>query len=1192
MWAVTEQAVSAEGADEARYGLLTRSFFLRYGVAVISSLSALVLARLILPVAEAPVYSLLVGAVVVAVWYGGFGPGLLALAIGWAIGPFLLASGSQSGLHTRDDLLRWAIPLGVALMVVWISLVMRRAQHRAATAAVAAEESSREMESLQRLTTALSAAVTQQDVAHALVDQTPPLIGALGGSVGLVDGDELVIVDPSDVASQWQTHRPGLRLSLRARAPIARAAAEDELVVVRSREEFATRFADGAAMTPSAHAAVAVPLRIAGDVVGSMSFLYGRDSVVAEEAVAIAVIAADLGGQALERALLYEREHQSRQTLDRILRVAPRFHADTAEEAVAAICREARVTFGSDLAEIWRIEREELELVWREPHDVMHDAPLTEPLELDALPGLRQAVDHLEVSFVADAEEHLTGPLLHHARRLGTRSWLWAPIVAGGQAERALLVSWHTVVSEPDASTFVLARRFADQAGLALEQIDRLQAQAEAAQRAERMRRLQRVTAALSQAATPADVSETCLEHAMAAVGADGGIVGFVRPTSEQVELTAARGYTDDELERWHMLPLAAQLPLCASIASGEPVWALADDARDRFATGDLHPSKSDHRGWVALPLNVGTGVRGAFQLAFVEPHELSEEDREWLQALASQCAQAFDRSRLLDEERRLRRRSERLHSMTAALSVSVTQLDVASVAVSEIIAAVDASAGALAVVADERRQLATVTASGYDDGEARRWLDVAADASTPANRAIKRRVQILYETVGEMAAEFPETVEALVDTGHESFLFVPLVVGGKANGVLVTSWAERTTLTDEERSFVQTLASQAAQALERARHFESERTIAETLQRSVLPASLPTVDGVQLAARYLPGTEEVDVGGDWFDAISLPNGRLGLVVGDVVGKGVQSAATMAQLRNALRAFALDQMKPSSTMTRLNRLADGVSESAFATVVYAVIDLDARVCRFTSAGHPPPLAVYPDGRAEYLEGGRGLPLGTAPETTYAQDVVELPVGTTLILYTDGLIERRDQTIDDGLRQLHAAALTGPRDPERLVDHILHTLVGAGERRDDIAILAVRVLVTAPEKLRLRLPSEIESLDVVRDALRVWLERAPLTQAEAGEIVLAAWEACANAVEHAQRSVDGFFTFTAELGELAVRVAVRDSGNWTPETARNDRGLGLRLMRSLMSSVDIATGDEGTTVLLEKEIASPVELASP
>ncbi len=249
----------------------------------------------------------------------------------------------------------------------------------------------------------------------------------------------------------------------------------------------------------------------------------------------------------------------------------------------------------------------------------------------------------------------------------------------------------------------------------------------------------------------------------------------------------------------------------------------------------------------------------------------------------------------------------------------------------------------------------------------------------------------------------------------------------------------------------------------------------------------------------------------------------------------------MAQLRNALRAFSLDRMKPSSTLARLNRLAEEVVETTFATLVYAIIDPTTRVCRFTSAGHPPPLVAYPDGRVELLEGGRGLPLGAGADTVYAQDVVELPVGTVLLLYTDGLVERRGRPIDDGLAELQRAARDGPREPEQLVEHILERLVGTDEREDDIAMLAVRVLPVAPQPLHVRIPSEVDALDLVRDALRAWLAGSSLDRRESQDVVLAVWEACANAIEHSGDHEDAHVDVRADVTDSKVKS--RRRGQW-------------------------------------------------
>jgi serine phosphatase RsbU (regulator of sigma subunit)/anti-sigma regulatory factor (Ser/Thr protein kinase) len=1171
MWEVAEQS--------QRYGPLSRPLLARYGGAAVLSLAALIGARLLFPLADRPVYSLLLGAAAVAIWYGGFGPGLLAIAIGWSFSPFLLlAEGDSPGLHDEDDLFSWGVPLAVAVVVMWVSVIMRRGQQRAATAAAAAEESTRHMDTLRQIATALSAALTPKDVAHALIDKTPSLLGARGGSVGLVDGDELVIVDPANVRAQ--THRPGLRLPLWTRAPITTAASQGELVVARDRDEFLQRFPDGAALSPFAHAAIAVPIRVAGEVVGSMSFLFERAVEGDEEAVAITLIAGDLGGQALERAQLYERETHSRRALDRILRIAPRLHAETSADAAAAICREARTTFGSDLAELWQLDDAELLLEWREPRD--ESTTENEPIALGDMPGARRAVEQLEVTFVAELASS-SNAVSEYIARLGVHAFVLIPIVVGGHAERVLLLSWRTAVSEPDASTIAVARRFADQAALAVEQLHRRRAQAEAARRAERTRRLQEATGALSQAARAVDVGDTCLEHALATLGADAGLVARVHPDGDRLDVVSAHGYGDEWLERSRVLRLDAGLPLTQAHVTGEPVWALDAESAERYR--DVFSGEpAEHRAWLALPLIEPSGAGGALQLAFRTPQSFADEDREWIEALAFQCAQAFVRSRLLEEERRLRQRSERLQSMTASLSGSVTQRDVAEVAVAEIIEAVGASGAGLAVVHEERRLVSTLSYHGYDHDIVEPLLEASLDARTPGNRAIRRRTTAFYETADEIAHEYPDAARELAATGHRSFAFVPLVAAGTAKGLVVASWMQQRVMAAEERVFLESLASQTAQALDRARHFESERTIAETLQRSVLPVSLPNVDGVELAARYLPGTAEVEVGGDWFDAISLPNGRLGIAVGDVVGKGVQSAATMAQLRNALRAFALDQMKPSSTMSRLNRLAQELPESAFATIVYAVVDPVSRTCRFTSAGHPPPLVVYPDGKAQFLEGGRSVPLGTAPDTTYPQDIVELPFGSTLILYTDGLIERRGESIDDSLRRLREAALAASPDPEGQVEHILAELVGHGERRDDIAVLAMRLLGAGSQPLHLRLPSQLHSLDLVREALRLWLERAPASEADTQEIILATWEACANAVEHAHDPVEDFFSVDATIDDHTIRVTVLDSGVWIPVTERADRGLGLKLIRSLMSSVDIETGHGGTRITLEKTLA--------
>jgi anti-sigma regulatory factor (Ser/Thr protein kinase) len=291
----------------------------------------------------------------------------------------------------------------------------------------------------------------------------------------------------------------------------------------------------------------------------------------------------------------------------------------------------------------------------------------------------------------------------------------------------------------------------------------------------------------------------------------------------------------------------------------------------------------------------------------------------------------------------------------------------------------------------------------------------------------------------------------------------------------------------------------------------------------------------------------------------------------------------MSQLRNAIRAFSVERLKPPSILARLNRLANDVLDTAFATVVYLVLDPAKGVCRLASAGHPPPIVAYPDGRIELLEGGRGLPLGTGLAAKYRQETVELPAGTVILLYTDGLVERRGQSIDDGFDAVVRALRESPTDPDRLLEHVLDQVVGSGEREDDIALLAARLLPVAPQRLDLNVQSHIRSMDLIRDAMRAWLAGSPLDRSATEDVVLATWEACANGIEHAVNPSDELLSIQAELEFDRVRVVVKDTGTWAPPSGRDDRGLGLPLIGALSTSVDVARTTTGTTVTIERTV---------
>jgi serine phosphatase RsbU (regulator of sigma subunit) len=241
----------------------------------------------------------------------------------------------------------------------------------------------------------------------------------------------------------------------------------------------------------------------------------------------------------------------------------------------------------------------------------------------------------------------------------------------------------------------------------------------------------------------------------------------------------------------------------------------------------------------------------------------------------------------------------------------------------------------------------------------------------------------------------------------------------------------------------------QAARMRELAAH---DRRVAETLQRALLPQRFPDVPGIAVAARYMPGAAGINVGGDWFDVVPVEDGSTGMAIGDVLGRGVKAASVMGQVRIAFRAYALPGDPPEVVLKRLDRLIQALELVHFSTMTYLMLNSSTGAARITRAGHPPPLLVSRDGDARYLEDGLSVPLGVSPEATFEQARFTLEPGSTLVLYTDGLIEGR-RGIDDGLSRLRnsVAPLT---DLEMLCDDVLARMLPSGSA-DDVALLVVR-----------------------------------------------------------------------------------------------------------------------------------------
>ncbi|HWX44201.1 MAG TPA: SpoIIE family protein phosphatase [Solirubrobacteraceae bacterium] len=381
---------------------------------------------------------------------------------------------------------------------------------------------------------------------------------------------------------------------------------------------------------------------------------------------------------------------------------------------------------------------------------------------------------------------------------------------------------------------------------------------------------------------------------------------------------------------------------------------------------------------------------------------------------------------------------------------------------------------------------------------------------------------------------------------------------------------------------FVELQHERAARVREARARVEAE-AVAHTLQRHLLPDRLPRVTGLAMGARYRPSERIAQVGGDWYDAIGLPGGRVGLVIGDVVGHGVRAATLMGELRAALRAYALLEPDfPGAVLGRLNTLVAAThSARMVATLLYMVMNPGGGGIRFASAGHLPPLLMEADGSTRFLRHDSALPLGAAEHTVFGDYEGELSPGSTVLLYTDGLVERRGETIDVGLERLREVLSTGSEDLEELCSHVIDRAPSGVGARDDMALLAVRLLKEDAERLEVVLPAEPGSVSVARYRVDRWLAQTGGGHGNAFAIKLAVSEVCANAVEHAYGPESGHtFRLLAERAGGDVVIEVSDSGRWRRPRG-SQRGLGLRLIEQLMDTVDVERAPAGTTVRMRK-----------
>ena len=421
--------------------------------------------------------------------------------------------------------------------------------------------------------------------------------------------------------------------------------------------------------------------------------------------------------------------------------------------------------------------------------------------------------------------------------------------------------------------------------------------------------------------------------------------------------------------------------------------------------------------------------------------------------------------------------------------------------------------------------------------------------------------VIVLSARAGEEA-----TVEGL-DAGADDYLVKPF--SGPELLARVHANLEVTRLRD----------ALAAGERDRAREMED---VALTLQRSLLPRELPDVLGAELCGRYVPASESLEIGGDFYDATALGDGRVVITIGDVAGHGVLAAAVMGQVRQAVRAYAFEGHPPAALMDRLDLLVSD-SDLAMTTCLCGIFDPATGLLRFANAGHPPPLIRRADGTVERVTDGLSHPLGVTMTHRHVEASITLGQGDALLLYTDGLVERRGEVIDLGIDRLAARFGEGSAVAAEACERIVSDL--ADNLADDAAILAVTRMPMAGERLHTVVPAHPNRLADLRRRLAAWLQAHGASREEANDIVLATHEAAMNAIEHAYGPGDAEIVVTAVLLDGTVEVAVHDTGRWR-ESRSQHRGRGRSIMSALMDEVSIDTSPAGSTVHLCRRLRDP------
>jgi serine phosphatase RsbU (regulator of sigma subunit) len=573
--------------------------------------------------------------------------------------------------------------------------------------------------------------------------------------------------------------------------------------------------------------------------------------------------------------------------------------------------------------------------------------------------------------------------------------------------------------------------------------------------------RLHEMSLALAREVTAERTVKVLLEHAIAVSGASAGAVGLLSANGTEVSLVGFSGLNEDEVQRYETFPLSADNPMAESIRTGETIFTRsAEELASRFS--GLSESRLVFASLAMVPLMVADRPFGALSLSYREPREFDSVERALLSAAAQPAAHALERARLYETQRSLVDRftflAEASEVLARSLDLETTLQRFADLASNRLadwcgieLLTEDGRLRNVAVAHIEptKVEFAKALRTKYPpdpDSDAGPWRVVRTGKS-----------ELFPEVKDEMLAEAAEDDEHLGlirQLGIRSVMIVPLAARGKTLGAITYVSSGARTYTDEDLELAEELARRAALAIDNSMLFTREHDAALRLQRALLPESFPQVDGIEFAAQYAPAGEGFEVGGDFYEVTAMDDGTVSVTIGDVAGRGIPAAAVMGAVRTAFRTHVLDGQPPVEAVRRVDRLLrHSAGPPQMVTAFHLRLDPATGSAEYVRAGHPPALLRTPDGAVEELA-GRGIPpLGIASDLRYEADRVEIPPGSLLLLYTDGLIERPGEDLLTSLEQLKGALRQAPADAAGALQ-ALRREFRIDEVFDDVAMLAV------------------------------------------------------------------------------------------------------------------------------------------